>query len=320
MLKKIGTLARVELEELLETKIFLDLHVKAQKKYTHRNNSATVNYYTSSDVLFNQVVILLQDSGFMPYFKQRKNLLNICGYEQLGRLKSIFLGEKAKRLKAYIENNRKIIPNKTFKSYEHFTTTKIKEITCSKEDKVYSMEVSDTNTFVTSYGILAHNCIPIDPIYLSWKARGHGFEARFIDLASHVNSQMPDHVVEKITDGLNRHKKPLKRSKVLVIGVAYKKDVKDLRESPALEIMHIRQKKGAIVSYPAPSLPYLEVNGINLRSVRFTEGAFRDADCVVIVTDHSNVDYGFIVKYSRLIVDTRNALKGVTARARIIRL
>ncbi|MFH0763956.1 MAG: nucleotide sugar dehydrogenase [Candidatus Omnitrophota bacterium] len=164
------------------------------------------------------------------------------------------------------------------------------------------------------------HCIPIDPIYLSWKARMHGFEARFIDLASQVNSEMPHYVVSKIIEGLNNHGKPLKRSKVLIVGAAYKKDVKDLRESPALEIIDQLIKKGAAVSYYDPYLPYLKIHGINLKALKFNRNAFRDSDCVVIVTDHSNVDYDFIVKNSDLVIDTRNILKNIKGRKNIIRL
>ncbi|MDD5136423.1 MAG: nucleotide sugar dehydrogenase [Candidatus Omnitrophica bacterium] len=173
--------------------------------------------------------------------------------------------------------------------------------------------------FYPGPGVGGH-CIPVDPIYLSWKARMHGFEARFIDLASQVNSEMPHHVVAKATEGLNDQRKSLKCSTVLVVGVAYKKDVKDLRESPALEIIDLLVKKGAIVSYHDPYLPYLKIGGINLKSVPFDKNAFKDSDCVIIVTDHSNVDYRFIAKNSKLVVDTRNVLKDVKNKSNIVRL
>ncbi len=173
--------------------------------------------------------------------------------------------------------------------------------------------------FYPGPGVGGH-CIPIDPIYLSWKARGHGFEARFIDLASHVNSQMPHYVVDKVIGGLNDHKKALKGSSILAIGVAYKKDVKDLRESPALEIIALLKQKGAEVSYYDPYLPYLKMDGIDLKSIKFTKDELKKADCVVIITDHSNVDYQFIAEHSKLIVDTRNTLKSSKDRTKIVRL
>ena len=167
--------------------------------------------------------------------------------------------------------------------------------------------------FYPGPGVGGH-CIPVDPIYLSWKANGHGFKARFIDLASYINSQMPHYVVERITRVLNEYKKPLKGSKILVVGVAYKKDVKDLRESPALEIINILQNEKAAVSYYDSYLPYLKIDNIDLKSVKFNRVAFSDKDCVVIVTDHSNVDYEFILKYASLIVDTRNVFKNIKGK------
>ena len=173
--------------------------------------------------------------------------------------------------------------------------------------------------FYPGPGVGGH-CIPIDPIYLSWKARMHGFEARFIDLASQVNAEMPHYTIRKVVEALNEYGKPLKCSKILVVGVAYKKDVKDLRESPALEIIDILIKKGALVSYHDPHLPYLKIGGINLKGMKFNKKVFRDSDCVVIVTDHTDVDYKFIAENSKLIVDTRNILKGIKKRSNIVRL
>ena len=173
--------------------------------------------------------------------------------------------------------------------------------------------------FYPGPGIGGH-CIPVDPIYLSWKARMHGFEARFIDLASHVNSEMPHYVVSKITEGLNRRGKALKGARVLILGVAYKKDVKDLRESPSLEIIDILIKKGARVCYYDKLFPYLKINGINLCRPKFNKETFRSSDCVVIVTDHTGVDYNFVAEHSKLVVDARNVMKDVNNRKNIIKL
>lgn len=173
--------------------------------------------------------------------------------------------------------------------------------------------------FYPGPGVGGH-CIPIDPIYLSWKARMQGFEARFIDLASYVNSEMPEYVVNKITDALNCKKKSLRCSKILIIGVAYKKDVKDLRESPALEIIEMLVKKGAVVSYYDPYLTYLKIHNINLKGSKLDKETLRDSDCVAIVTDHSNVDYKFIAENSDIVVDTRNVFKGMKNRSNIIKI
>ncbi|MFH1996231.1 MAG: nucleotide sugar dehydrogenase [Candidatus Omnitrophota bacterium] len=176
--------------------------------------------------------------------------------------------------------------------------------------------------FYPGPGVGGH-CIPVDPIYLSWRARNYGFEARFIDLAAYVNSRMPNHVVEKIAYGLNQNRLPLNGSRILLVGMTYKKDVKDLRESPALEITSLLKKQGALVSYYDPYLPFLKIDGIDLTRSSFTRQTFRKADCVVIITDHSKVDYRRIVEYSKLIVDTRNILKTVRnakLRKKIIKL
>jgi UDP-N-acetyl-D-glucosamine dehydrogenase len=163
--------------------------------------------------------------------------------------------------------------------------------------------------FYPGPGIGGH-CIPKDPLYLSWKAREYGFEARFIQLASQMNNYMPVFVVEKITAALNKNAKPIKGSRILVIGVAYKKDVKDLRESPALEIIENLKRLGAVVSYHDPYIPYLKIDHLDLKSEALTAKNLKGKDCVAIITDHSNVDYGAILKHAPLIMDTRNALKG----------
>ena len=159
---------------------------------------------------------------------------------------------------------------------------------------------------------LGGHCIPIDPHYLSWKARQYNFEARFIELAGVINSGMPEFVVHRVADALNSQKKALNGARVLVIGVAYKRDVNDLRESPALEILELLDKAGAIVSYTDPYFPAFKHGHLDLKSVdekKMHEGI----DCGVIVTDHKRFDYPGMVKNFKLLVDTRNALKGVTA-------
>jgi len=165
---------------------------------------------------------------------------------------------------------------------------------------------------------LGGHCIPIDPFYLSWKTRQAGIEARFIELAGYINGAMPMFVVDKVQNALNDHTKPLRGSHVHIMGVAYKKDIDDLRESPALDIMHLLQKRGARVSYSDPLIPRVSVDGLDLRAEDAVKMA-AEADCVVIVTDHSAFDYAAVVNQARLIVDTRNALKGYNSE-KIVRL
>jgi UDP-N-acetyl-D-glucosamine dehydrogenase len=168
---------------------------------------------------------------------------------------------------------------------------------------------------------LGGHCIPIDPFYLSWKTKQAGIEARFIELAGYINGQMPHFVVDKIQNALNDHSKPLKGSRVLVLGVAYKRDIDDVRESPALDIIHLLGKRGAQVSYSDPMVPKLRADGFlprDMQAVDATQAAAQ-SDCVVIVTDHKAFDYTAIIDRAPLIVDTRNALKGQRS-PKIVRL
>jgi UDP-N-acetyl-D-glucosamine dehydrogenase len=159
---------------------------------------------------------------------------------------------------------------------------------------------------------LGGHCIPIDPYYLSWKARQSGFEARFIELAGHINGAMPEYVVERTVQALNTAKKALNGSHVHVFGIAYKRDVTDMRESPALDIMELLTRRGAVVTYTDPYVPTLEHGNLNLKSIP-AEKAAKDADCALIVTDHKVFDYNAVAKLFPIVVDTRNALKGTTS-------
>ncbi|HUJ50671.1 MAG TPA: nucleotide sugar dehydrogenase [Bryobacteraceae bacterium] len=165
---------------------------------------------------------------------------------------------------------------------------------------------------------LGGHCIPIDPFYLSWKTKQAGIEARFIDLAGYINGQMPHFVVDKIQNALNDHSKPLKGSHVHILGVAYKRDIDDVRESPALDIILLLERRGAQVTYSDPFVPSVRLDHREL----IAEDALSmssSADCVVVVTDHAAFDYAAIVKRAPLIVDTRNALKNHPS-AKVVRL
>jgi UDP-N-acetyl-D-glucosamine dehydrogenase len=165
---------------------------------------------------------------------------------------------------------------------------------------------------------LGGHCIPIDPFYLSWKSKQSGIEARFIELAGYINGQMPHFVVDKIQNALNEHSKSMKGSHVHVLGVAYKRDIDDVRESPALDIMHLMMRRGANVTYSDPHVAILNAGRIQMSRIDVEQGVAQ-ADCVVIVTDHKSFDYRKIADQARLIVDTRNALKGIES-AKIFRL
>ncbi len=164
---------------------------------------------------------------------------------------------------------------------------------------------------------LGGHCIPIDPFYLSWKTRQAGIEARFIELAGYINGQMPHFVVDRIQDALNEQGKPVKGTRIHIMGVAYKKDIDDVRESPALDIMLLLERRGARITYSDPHVPELRVDGFALDAL--PESAAAEADCAVVVTDHSAFDYRKLAATAPLIVDTRNALKGC-AGPNIVRL
>jgi len=165
---------------------------------------------------------------------------------------------------------------------------------------------------------LGGHCIPIDPFYLSWKTKQSGIEARFIELAGYINGNMPHFVVDKIQTALNNHSKPVNGARIHVVGVAYKRNIDDMRESPALDVILLLRKRGAVISYSDPYVPHLKLDGITLDSTPLLDSA-ANADCVVIVTDHADFDYRGLIASSKLIVDTRNAMKAF-ASEKIVRL
>ena len=165
---------------------------------------------------------------------------------------------------------------------------------------------------------LGGHCIPIDPFYLSWKTKQSGIEARFIELAGYINGNMPHFVVDKVQNALNNHGKAVKGSRVHIVGVAYKRNIDDMRESPALDVILLLKKLGADVSYSDPFVPVLKLDATQLKSQDALPSA-READCVVIITDHSDFDYKALLDSANLIVDTRNAMRGIESR-KIVRL
>jgi UDP-N-acetyl-D-glucosamine dehydrogenase len=159
---------------------------------------------------------------------------------------------------------------------------------------------------------LGGHCIPIDPFYLSWKAKEYDFNTRFIELAGEVNEGMPTYVVQAVAKGLNQHKKALSGSKILMLGMAYKKDIDDLRESPSLTILELLRAEGAEVLYNDPYFPTVGRGrhyNLNMRCTPLDN--LEQYDCVLIITDHSDYDYEEIVAQSKLVVDSRNATKGI---------
>jgi UDP-N-acetyl-D-glucosamine dehydrogenase len=174
--------------------------------------------------------------------------------------------------------------------------------------------------FTPGPGIGGH-CIPLDPHYLAWKMRTLNYKTRFIDLASEINSGMPDYVVEKVSRALNDERKAVRGSSVLILGVAYKRDIDDMRESPALDIMRLLEQRGASVTFHDPHVHSFREDGHEYHSIELTAEALRAADAVVIVTDHKAYDWQFVVEHAGLVIDTRNATGHTVApKARLVSL
>ncbi len=169
---------------------------------------------------------------------------------------------------------------------------------------------------------LGGHCIPIDPFYLTWKAREYGFHTKFIELAGEINTHMPYYVVEKVIGALNSKKKTIKSSKVLILGLAYKKDIDDTRESPSLKIIELLMEKGAHVDFNDPYIAKtkkMRMYDLRKKSVPLNKETLKKYDCVVVATDHSSYDYEFILKHASLVVDTRNAMNGLANNKSVVK-
>jgi UDP-N-acetyl-D-glucosamine dehydrogenase len=167
---------------------------------------------------------------------------------------------------------------------------------------------------------LGGHCIPVDPHYLAWKMKTVNYTARFIELASEVNTSMPHHVVEKVSEALNLDRKPVNGSKILILGVSYKPGVRDVRESPAIDIIGLLQERGALVTYHDPYVSVIEEGRVRMHSVDLTEQGLTQSDCVVVVTNHSEIDWKRVGEKSPVIVDCRNAFRKIPTAGRLIRL
>ncbi len=304
-------------------------YTKGGKEYTHYINTATVGYFSASPILFQQTVLLLQSLGFVPTFKRDKPQLRLYGAEQPGRLKPLLADVKRRRLEAYEQGRRKRMPPTQSQDHGSFATVQVREVESALPvPTVYSLETDDPHTFVTSYGLAVHNCIPVDPYYLSWKAREYDYYTEFIELAGEVNQAMTYHVVDLVCQGLSLRGKPLRDARVLVLGVAFKPDIDDARNSPAERIIELLLSRGARVRYHDPYVPRFQVGDdvfhretVVLESVPLTEEEIAAADCVVIVTGHRCLDYARVVRHADLIVDTCNATAAVDeGREKIVRL
>jgi UDP-N-acetyl-D-mannosaminuronate dehydrogenase len=296
---------------------------KNGRSYRHKFLSTTVGYFTCSPVLFQQAMLLLHGEGLIPSCHRNKPHLRVSG-KRAESLAPLLAGAKQEKLLRFQDHRIRDPQPRSWHDHGNYATAEVVSVERVEPGPVYSMEVEGNHTFVTSFGIAVHNCIPLDPFYLSWIARQYGMNTRFIELAGEVNTAMPAFVVSKVADALNDAGKPVRGSRVAILGMAYKKDIDDPRESPGFELMDLLLKKGAAVTYNDPHIPELprmrHWPHLSMTSSSLTAEYLAAQDAVLIATDHSAYDYGFIVAKSRLVIDTRNATKAVTAgRDKIVR-
>ncbi len=278
---------------------------KSGRSFTHNNNTASTAYFTSSGALKQQVMLMLQDIKLIPRLELREGLIQLHGSRNSELLKDLFLGSKQEKLSQYLQNIRKVVEYPDVEVFGTFAAIKIRGIEEVPGDYVYSLEVEGTGTVVTTNGLVMHNCIPVDPYYLIEKAKQIGFNHRFLSLAREINNSMPHYTVELLETHLQKLKKAVKGAKVGVLGLAYKANVDDVRESPAFEIISILKTKGADVFVFDPHVK----KGSNVNGI---DELLNKSDYLIIATDHNefrNIDLNLLKKNKILaVIDGRNCL------------
>ncbi|MBI4995120.1 nucleotide sugar dehydrogenase [Candidatus Peregrinibacteria bacterium] len=295
--------------EMTEGKRF---YKKNSKQYFHENNSASTNYFSSSKKLFQQIIAILLDQNIFPKIQKREGLLRISGYDDLKKMDDYFDGEKQKLLMRSLNNKKKIINRDKSLRHETFFLAPVTSTEILPTDTVYSAEVENTHTIVTSYGIVAHNCIPVDPYYLIERALHSGFEHRFLEMARKVNNGMPAYTVSLLENEAEKLKLPMRKITVGLLGLAYKKDIADVRESPALQILKILKSKRLKIEVFDPFL-------LQKSTVKDLKTFIKKCDAVILVTNHSLFEKNLVnmLKKSgvKILIDGRNCIpkKQVTA-------
>ena len=254
-------------------------YVKNDKTYTHNSNSNSLEYFTSSGKLKQQVVLMLQDNKIVPKIGMREGIVRLHGVSNFQFLQDVFLGDKNKKINEYLSNVKKIVKYSDVEVFDNFAAIKVKSVTPCETDYVYSIEVEDTGTVVTTNGLVMHNCIPVDPYYLIEKARQIGFDHKFLSLARTINNSMPHYTVELLENELQKEKKHINNAKIGLLGLTYKANVDDIRESPALDILNILKSKGAEVFVFDPHVP-------DESNVKDLNELMEKSDCIILATDH----------------------------------
>lgn len=282
-------------------------YTKGDKVYAHRSNCADVSYYSSSPVLHQQVIMLLQSFGYMPTLKPGTAHMRVHGRDA-ERMAGLFDGEKRQKLAEYSGRKLRYSSGKVFRKHGEFATVRIKRIEQEPAGVVYSLEVDGTNTLVTTGGIITHNCLPVDPYYLVYKSRELGFDPKLITAGREINDFMAVHTVNLAERAL----KSLKGKKVAVLGAAYKGNVGDARETPAKRICAQLRKRGAQVVVCDPLVKGEDMADWGVEVAGFDE-ALKGSDCIIIHTDHDEfkaLDLGECARLmrTRAIVDTRGLI------------
>ena len=289
-------------------------YVKHDRLYCHQNNSVLVSFFSSSERMVRQVVFLLQSLGIVPHvgFRKRQPGMKVCvhGSHDMKKCLLFLPGSKGDKIQRILDKKKRHPKKRTVDHYDGGYAVFVRNCeTYPAEQFVYSLE-TDSHTFVCGFGMLVHNCIPVDPHYLSWKLKTLNYHSRFIELAGQVNAGMPAHVVSLVSEALNRRMRSVNGSRVLVLGASYKANVGDLRESPALDVMMLLCRDGAKVSFYDPYIESCRLPDCgHLKSIERCDllNHAEKADCVVIVTDHADIPYREVCTRAPAIVDARNA-------------
>jgi UDP-N-acetyl-D-mannosaminuronate dehydrogenase/intein/homing endonuclease len=290
---------------------------KNGKDYIHQNNRGVVGYFSSSPELFAQTESLMQELGFSPLRKKGKPHLRVAGTESLKRLSRLLSGDKGRKLDALGDVRRRPQGSRRILPWKEAATTFVEGIRAlASSEPVFSVEVPGSHTFAATGGVYVHNCIPLDPFYLSWKAAEHGAWARFIELAGEINTSMPHYVVDKTVKALNEQGKSIKGAKVLVLGLSYKADIDDDRESPSYELIDLFDHLDAAWAYCDPFIPSARLGRKNKRhmtSVPCTKEEFDRHDVLVVATAHAAFKDPGLYGGCPLVVDSRNIVRPSTS-------
>jgi hypothetical protein len=298
-----------------------------------QNNSASIGFWTTSVRLERQFSFLTQSLGLRTSIQRRRTQtgadFHLLGAESQPLLATLLADRKPARLRECLASKRRTPRSRGIWSMAGQAVTSVASVERRRaKTRVYSIETADTHTFATGYGIFVHNCIPVDPYYLAWKARQYDFHTKFVELAAETNLAMPFFTASRVRALLNRHGKPLHGARLLVLGASFKPDIDDARNSAAIRVIEILRDEGASVEYHDPYVPQVHISTalyrsdghVDLGSVPLTAERIAAADCVVILVGHSSVDYRLVADRAARVFDAVNAMKEVSGNALIERL